>query len=869
MPLPFLEAPEQSVDMITQFGGYNHRTSIAENQFFDMKNMSSKDFPLASTRNKRGVISNEFLEGAQAIVAKDNIVFAYTKQGNIGVTIKEDVAKREWQTYVPPEQETLYSTICERNDNDLLARIGYDLSNYNRYTIKSDSLNVASGETPFYEGKTLKLQYEHNKIPATTHWARKLFKIKHWYSLDWDCVAVDSDFLDDATNRELIKYKQLWINGTGPITITNIYKKNAIYREGDWTVQFSKNVDREIEGSSLYIRLTEPLSTDIPEGRYPVVEDEPQVDLNPPTKVEVEAFSKFHLKALDGQSVKFGDSLYNVVGHSIEDDKKYIYISVPHEALQSGMTSEGNRLYLAEINPITNQIVASSDIVAASPNEHTVLEMGANVVIFPEKVMVNTQKFDGNGQYTDIQQLEKSETIGEYRIRLVDANGNLGKYVSYQNTAPTNPANGEGWIDSSTEPPTYRVYSSQIEQWAVTQAYCEICDSRGKELKEWEVGDAIEFNEIPDIIVPQKDQKYFVISAVGNKIDESTQYAVNYIRFPVSMNGALKESNNLTIKRTIPDMDYVIENENRLWGCKYGEVDGEPINEIFACKLGDPKNWHHFTNTAMDSYYVSLGADGEFTGAISYAGNPFFFREGCIHRIYGNYPSNYALKTINCHGVESGSYKGVTIMNDVMYYKSPVGIMAYTGASPVNVSEHFGTERYKNAVAGAVGNKMYFSMTKNDESKVLFVFDNNTQLWHKEDNIDIKDMVTYDNEVYALTSDNELIAMEGGMGTPEDDFEWYLQSGNIGYNTPFFKHIARLNIRMLLERGSRASLSIQYDSDGTWHHISNIQATGKVRNMSVPVSPQRCDHFALKIEGKGTAKILSLTKFIEEGSENE
>lgn len=871
--LPYLNAPNQEINMITQFGGYNHKISINENEFFDMKNMSSKDFPLASTRNKRGIISNEFLEGAQAIVAKDNIVFAYTKQGNIGVTIKENVAKREWESPAPrPEQEVLYTTICDRNDNDLLARIGYDLSNYNRYTIKNDSLNVASGETPFYEGKTLKLQYEHNKIAATTHWAKSLFTLGHWYSWYPDTFSVKTNsFLDDAENRNRLIGKTLWIDGVNFVTIKSINPSKLFtdFWRDDWTVVFTSKLPERYEGSTIYVRLTEPLSTDIPEGKYPAAEDEPQEVLNQPSRVEVEALSEFHLKALDGQSVKFGDYYYNVIGHSIEESKKYISISVPHEALQSGITSEGNRLYLAEINPLTNQIVASSDIVAASPNEHTVLEMGANVVIFPEKVMVNTQKFDANGQYTDIQQLEKSETIGEYRIRLVDANGNPGKYVSYQNTAPTNPANGEGWIDSSTEPPTYRVYSSQIEQWAVTQAYCEICDSRGKELKEWEVGDAIEFNEIPDIIVPQKDQKYFVISAVGNKIDESTQYAVNYIRFPVSMNGALKVSNNLTIKRTIPDMDYVIENENRLWGCKYGEVDGEPINEIFACKLGDPKNWHHFTNTAMDSYYVSLGADGEFTGAISYAGNPFFFREGCIHRIYGNYPSNYALKTINCHGAESGSYKGITIMNDVMYYKSPVGIMAYTGASPVNVSEHFGTERYKNAVAGAVGNKMYFSMTKNDESKALFVFDNNTQLWHKEDDIDIKDMVTYDNEVYALTSDNELIAMEGGTGTPEDDFEWYLQSGNIGYNTPFFKHIARLNIRMLLERGSRASLSIQYDSDGTWHHISNIQSTGKVRNMSVPVSPQRCDHFALKIEGKGTAKILSLTKFIEGGSENE
>ena len=54
--LPYLNAPNQEINMITQFGGYNHRISINENEFFDMKNMSSREFPLASTRKKRGVV---------------------------------------------------------------------------------------------------------------------------------------------------------------------------------------------------------------------------------------------------------------------------------------------------------------------------------------------------------------------------------------------------------------------------------------------------------------------------------------------------------------------------------------------------------------------------------------------------------------------------------------------------------------------------------------------------------------------------------------------------------------------------------------------------------------------------------------------
>ena len=41
-----------------------------------------------------------------------------------------------------------------------------------------------------------------------------------------------------------------------------------------------------------------------------------------------------------------------------------------------------------------------------------------------------------------------------------------------------------------------------------------------------------------------------------------------------------------------------------------------------------------------------------------------------------------------------------------------------------------------------------------------------------------------------------------------------------------------------------------------------------LRSFSVPIRPKRCDHMKLKIVGKGDAKIYSITKTIEQGSEN-
>jgi hypothetical protein len=70
-----------------------------------------------------------------------------------------------------------------------------------------------------------------------------------------------------------------------------------------------------------------------------------------------------------------------------------------------------------------------------------------------------------------------------------------------------------------------------------------------------------------------------------------------------------------------------------------------------------------------------------------------------------------------------------------------------------------------------------------------------------------------------------------------------------------------------MELDATASIYIQYDSDGNWHHVSNIRPYGKVKSIAVPIMPHRCDHFAIKIEGKGDCKILSLTKYTEDGSD--
>ena len=107
----------------------------------------------------------------------------------------------------------------------------------------------------------------------------------------------------------------------------------------------------------------------------------------------------------------------------------------------------------------------------------------------------------------------------------------------------------------------------------------------------------------------------------------------------------------------------------------------------------------------MDSYYAEQGTDGEWTGCAAYSTHLLFFKEDCIHKVYGSKPSTFQIETAQCHALEKGSSKSIAIINETVLYKSRLGIMAYSGGVPVLISENFGTDRYSDAIAGTDGIK--------------------------------------------------------------------------------------------------------------------------------------------------------------------
>lgn len=323
------------------------------------------------------------------------------------------------------------------------------------------------------------------------------------------------------------------------------------------------------------------------------------------------------------------------------------------------------------------------------------------------------------------------------------------------------------------------------------------------------------------------------------------------------------------LERKAPAMDYVIAGENRLWGCRF---DGN-LNEIYASKLGDPSNWRVYAGLSTDSYAMSVGQEGDFTGALFCGGYPLFFKENCILKIHGSQPSNYQLVTINGRGVKNGSSKSLCNVNEVAIYQSVAGVCMYDGAGITDIGEALGTGKYSDGVAAAGGGKYYLSTKEQHGEWHFFCYDVSRGTWMREDGThavygsgrgDLVVFMTSDGDIFMTDDSSDAVFTD--THTAEGNFYWEAITGIIGFDQPDNKYITRFNIRAQMQTGSVMDMYIEYDSDGVWHHEGTMQAR-TLRSFTLPVRPCRCDHLRLKFVGKGDAKIFSITKILEEGSD--
>ena len=481
----------------------------------------------------------------------------------------------------------------------------------------------------------------------------------------------------------------------------------------------------------------------------------------------------------------------------------------------------------------------------------TLISMGAYVIIMPDKKYINTTNLSDYGS------IEASlTTTSAVSFELCKLDGSSYEGVKVSATEPEDPANMELWVDTSSVPHTLKQYSTTSMMWVdIATTYIKItATGLGVPFSE---GDGVTISGITDEALKDLNNT-MIIWAKGD----------NYIVVTGILDKVTTQETAITVARRMPNMDFIIESENRLWGCRYGiALNGQMVNEIYACKLGDFKNWNVFAGISTDSYAATVGTDGQFTGAITHLGYPLFFKEGCIHKVYGNYPANYQIQTTACRGVQKGCSKSLAIVNEVLYYKARTGVCAYDGSLPGEISSALGDMVYSNAVAGSLGNKYYISMKDATGGYHLFVYDTLKGMWHREDDTEVVDFCNCRGDLYFIDyADNQIKTVRGTGVLEQKPIKWEAITGVIGTDSPDKKYISRMDVRMKLQVGERVTFFAEYDSSGEWEYL--FAMTGKtLQSFAVPIRPQRCDHLRLRIVGTGDAKIYSITKTIEQGSD--
>ena len=333
-----------------------------------------------------------------------------------------------------------------------------------------------------------------------------------------------------------------------------------------------------------------------------------------------------------------------------------------------------------------------------------------------------------------------------------------------------------------------------------------------------------------------------------------------------SMDGKVTRSipaeGTVSLERRVPDLDFITEYDNRVWGCSSKE------NVIYACKLGDPTNWFSYRGIAADSYAVTVGSDGAFTGAATCMGYALFFKENTLHKLYGSKPADFQLTSLRCRGVAKNAARSLCVLNETLYYLSPDGVMAWDGSIPTKVSGVLDASRLahvQSAVGGALDGRYYLHVSREGSGQArLLVYDTERSLWSEEDVCSYEiastggQLYLWDGQaLWAADPDRE--ADWQSTDGVEQKVHFEMVTGDIGMDGTEDRYLSRLTLRLDAGCGSTVEVSASYDG-GPWETVANVTAENQRRSYDLPFVPRRHGTLRLRLKGAGQITLRSIAK---------
>ena len=513
---------------------------------------------------------------------------------------------------------------------------------------------------------------------------------------------------------------------------------------------------------------------------------------------------------------------------------------------------------------------------AVADSKKTLVGIGTKILIFPDKAAFDTAE-------RTLQPLGAAWSGEQVEFAPCDAEGRTYEAEEYGRTEPEHPADGalflkvedirRPWSSDST----LEIYSAVSGNWsAIPLDYCRVtAEGIGKGFRAWDTvtvqGTAAkqggQFEELDgDRIVYEVQEGWLRVKATPGGAHFYGKFAQNgttakWTSIDGSEVAVYAVEGPVQVERKIPDLDFVTECDNRVWGCNSKE------NVIYGCKLGDPTNWFSYRGIAADSYAVTVGSDGAFTGAASCMGYALFFKENTLHKLYGSKPSDFQLSSLRCRGVAKNAARSLCVLNETLYYLSPDGVMAWDGSLPTKVSGALDAAKLANvqsAVGGALDGRYYLHISR--ESARLLVYDTEKGLWSEED-VCSCDMTSTGGQLY-LWDGQALWAADPtrepdwqSTDSVETDIPFELVTGDVGLDGTEQRYLSRLTLRLDAECTSTVEVAVSYDG-GAWETVASLAAQGNRRSYDLPFVPRRCGSLRLRLRGKGQITLRSLVRTI-------
>lgn len=318
------------------------------------------------------------------------------------------------------------------------------------------------------------------------------------------------------------------------------------------------------------------------------------------------------------------------------------------------------------------------------------------------------------------------------------------------------------------------------------------------------------------------------------------------------------ESGVITLSRTLPDLDFICEYNNRIWGVYE--------DKICCSKLGDPRNWSVFQGLSTDAYEVQVATSGAFTGCAVYGSKVLFLKENCVHKLYGEKPSNFQLSIGRFAGVKSGCERSIVCADDVVYWWSNDGLMYYEGGVSTCLRAALGDENFCCTAAGIYDRTIWLAMEHavadtDENEQELWIYDMDSGVFLLQNNSKISQFAVADT--LHFLSEAEVLVLSNFAS---DDQAWEM------IFAPFERleeeKIFPQRITLVLDLEENAQFSAFLSRDGAeFVQVCMHIAPSNLQRLRIPMQTGRCNQVQLKLSGTGKFTLRGIMLTAEKGSE--